>query len=35
MMDMPKADRDWFAKTLPEGTYSGPQDVLNALIKKV
>ncbi len=35
MMDVPDADRAWFTKTLPEGKYKGPEDVMRALIAKV
>lgn len=31
MSDIPKADREWFAKSLPEGTYKSPDDVIKAL----
>jgi len=33
--DMPKADSEWFAKSLPKGTYKTPTDILNALLKQV
>ena len=29
------ADKDWFAANLPEGTYKGPNDIVNALWTKV
>ena len=35
MSDVPQEDRDWFAKTVPEGNYKGPTDVMNALIARV
>lgn len=35
MSDVPKEDRDWFMKSLPDGTYNGPDDVMRALLKKV
>lgn len=34
LADLPE-DKDWFAKTLPEGTYKAPVDVLKALLDKV
>ena len=35
MSDAPAADRNWFAKTLPEGNYRSADEVLAALLKKV
>lgn len=35
MMDVPSADKDWFSKSLPEGNYRGPEDVVRALLNKV
>ena len=35
MMDVPKEDRDWFTKSLPEGTYKSPDEVVKALLNKV
>lgn len=35
MSDVEKADREWFTTNLPQGTYKGPADVLNALLTKV
>lgn len=35
MSDMHPASSDWVSKNLPEGTYKGPTDVLNALLTKV
>ncbi len=29
------ANRDWIANNLPEGSYKGPSDILNALLTKV
>jgi len=31
MGDVPKSDKEWFQKNLPEGTYKTPQEVLKAL----
>ncbi len=33
--DMAKADSEWFAKSLPKGTYKTSTDILNTLLKKV
>jgi hypothetical protein len=30
----PKEDAEWFAKSLPKGTYKKPEDVVMALLKK-
>jgi len=35
MSDVEAADRDWFAKTLPEGKYEGADDVMRAVLTKV
>jgi len=35
MMDVPEGDRAWMTKTIPEGTYRGPEDVMKALLAKV
>jgi hypothetical protein len=35
MSDVSKEDREWFMKSLPEGTYNSPAEVMNALIAKV
>jgi len=35
MSDVPHEDREWFAKTLPEGTYKDANGVLAALLTKV
>lgn len=35
MMDVPSADREWFSKTLPEGTYKSADDVVSAILRKV
>jgi len=35
MSDAPQADRDWFAKTLPEGQYRSAEEVAKALLAKV
>ncbi len=34
MMDVPAADRDWFAKSVPEGNYKNPEEVLKVLLAK-
>ncbi|MBI2126546.1 MAG: hypothetical protein HYU02_04440 [Thaumarchaeota archaeon] len=34
-MDIPKEDADWFAKTLPKGTYKNPDEVVKAILQKV
>lgn len=34
-MHADKDDAEWMAKVLPEGTYNGANDVLNALLAKV
>ncbi len=31
MYDVPKADKEWFEKNLPEGTYKNADEVLKAL----
>jgi len=35
MMDVPAADREWFVKALPEGTYKSADEVVSAILKKV
>jgi len=35
MSDAPEDDRNWFSKTLPEGTYENADQVVSALLKKV
>lgn len=35
MSDVSETDRAWFKATLPAGTFNGPTDVLNALLKTV
>lgn len=35
MSDVPVEDRNWFSKTIPEGRYTGPEEVLKALLNKV
>ena len=30
-----EADRDWFSKNLPEGTYKSPTEIMSALLSKV
>ncbi len=35
MSDVPSDDRDWFSKTLPEGTYKTADEVVSALLTKV
>jgi len=35
MVDVPEADRTWFAKNLPEGNYSNAEAVIRALLAKV
>ena len=32
--DVPKAEKEWFEKNLPEGTYNSAKDVMEALLKK-
>ncbi len=31
MDDVPKEDREWFERTLPDRTYESPDDVIKAL----
>ncbi len=31
MDDVPKVDREWFERTLPDRTYESPDDVIKAL----
>lgn len=35
MSDVPAPDRGWFNTTIPDGKYKNPEDVLNALLRKV
>jgi len=35
MSDVPSADKEWVAKTLPEGRYTKADDVMTALLTKV
>lgn len=35
MTDVPSADKDFVTKSLPEGNYKGPDDVVRALLNKV
>lgn len=35
MSDLPKDDSNWIKTTLPEGTYKSPEEVVEALFKKV
>ena len=35
MSDMPKAEREWFAKNLPDKTYKNANEVFKALIDTV
>ena len=35
MSDMPKAEREWFAKNLPDKTYKNGKEVFNTLIDTV
>jgi hypothetical protein len=35
MSDITDADKAWIIGNLPEGTYRGPTDVVNALLNKV
>jgi hypothetical protein len=35
MSDVSEGDRAWFIATIPEGTFKGPTDVVNALLNKV
>ena len=34
MSDVPAPDKEWFEKNLPDGNYSSPADVVNALISQ-
>jgi hypothetical protein len=33
--DVPKAEKEWFEKNLPAGTYKSANEVLGALLNKV
>jgi hypothetical protein len=33
--DVPKAEKDWFEKTLPERTYKNAEEVVKALLDKI
>jgi len=35
MMDVPQDDKDWLSRTLPEGQYHGPDEVLKAVLKRL
>ena len=35
MSDLASEDKEWFGKTLPEGTYNTPEDVVKAVLAKV
>ena len=35
MSEVGTEDKEWFGKTLPEGTYSTPEDVVKAVLAKV
>ncbi len=35
MMDVPSADKEWVTRSLPDGNYKGPDDVVKALMNKV
>jgi hypothetical protein len=35
MADVGEANRDWFSKNLPEGTYKSPAEIMGALLSKV
>jgi len=35
MSDVPEADKVWFERTIPQGTYRTPEDVLKALLAKI
>ena len=35
MSDVAGEDKEWFGKTLPEGTYGTPEDVVKAVLAKV
>lgn len=35
MAEVPEDDRDWFANSLPTGTYNGADDVLSAVLEKL
>lgn len=34
MSDVPSKDKDWVSKNLPNQTFGGPEDVMNALMEK-
>jgi hypothetical protein len=34
MSDVPSVDKDWVSDNLPDQTYSAPEDVVTALLKK-
>jgi hypothetical protein len=34
MSDVPDEDKEWVARSLPNQTFPGPQDVVNALLNK-
>ncbi len=35
MMDVPSADKEFVTKSLPEGSFKGPDDLVRALLNKV
>ncbi|MGP8124288.1 MAG: hypothetical protein ACLQEQ_00225 [Nitrososphaerales archaeon] len=35
MSDVSEANREWFSKNLPEGTYKNPTEIMGALLNKV
>ena len=35
MSDVPADDKEFFANNLPAGTYSGPDQVINAVLEKI
>ncbi len=35
MMDVPSADKEFVTKSLPEGSFKGPDDLVKALLNKV
>jgi hypothetical protein len=34
MSDIPSEDKEWVSKSLPDGTYKAPEDVMTALLRK-
>ncbi|MFQ5908979.1 MAG: hypothetical protein ACE5JE_09195 [Thermoplasmata archaeon] len=35
MSDVPGTDKEWFANTLPAGTYNDPNEVVSAVLEKL